>query len=67
MRRYRIFILFLLLAGLGGMTGCSDGVDTGQPGGTRYQGKTDDLLEKQASPMRQAELRKRLIMVQSDR
>lgn len=67
MRWYRIFIPFLLLAGLGGMAGCSNDVEVGQPGEARYRGQTDDLLEKQASPTRQADLRKRLIMVQSDR
>lgn len=64
---YRNFILFLLLAGLVGMSGCSDGVDARQGEGRGYRGETDDLLEKQAAATHQEQLRKRLIMVQSDR
>lgn len=64
---YRNFILFLLLAGLVGLSGCSDEVDARQGEERGYRGGADDLLEKQAAATHQEQLRKRLIMVQSDR
>lgn len=64
----RYFILSLLMAGFVGIVGCSDGgADADREQARGYEGRTDDLLEKQASPTHQAELRRRLIMVQSDR